>query len=328
MATLHLLEQNAVLRLTRGRVRVEVDGHALTEVPARKLSRVVVHGNIRLTTPALHFFMQQGVPVLYLSRSGQLYGLTCGYEHAAPALLRAQLLATEACRIALARAFIESKLRSSYRVLHAFSRNYPGLAGALAASQTLLERLEPCSEIVRLRGLEGLGARLYYAGMRLPLTPYGFDGRNRRPPRDPLNAALSYGYALLLARVLLNVKAAGLHTEVGYLHAESRRNPALALDLMEEFRIPVVDLSVFRAFMRGTLLPLEHFHDQQGGIYLNEAGKKRLVPILEARFGEVARHPLGFERPYDELISLQVQRLVATLLKGTPYTPFYLLERS
>lgn len=328
MATLHLLEQGAVLRLRQGRVRVEIDGHLFAEVPARKLSRIMVHGNVRLSTPALHFFMRQGVPVLYLSKQGQLYGLVSGGETATPAQLRAQLLAPEPLKVSLARAFIEGKLRSAGQVLHAFNRKHRTLAEPLAAVYNLLERLEQYPEVVRLRGLEGLGARHYYAGLQVPLAAYGFSGRNRRPPRDPINAALSYGYALLLARVLVSVQAAGLHPEVGFLHAESRRNPSLALDVMEEFRIPVVDLTVFRAFLRGTLQPLAHFHDQQGGIYLNDAGKKQFVPLLEARFAERARHPLGFERSYSELITVQVQRLVAALLKGDAYTAFYLGERS
>lgn len=325
MATLHLLEQGAVVRLRQGRVQVEVDGHSLVEVPARKISRVMVHGNVRLSTPALHFFMRQGAPVLYLSQQGQLYGLASGTETAAPAQLRAQLLAPEPLKVQLARSFIEGKLRSAGQVLHALSRRHRSVAEPHAALRGLIERLNGCYEVARLRGLEGLGARTYYAGLQTPLRAYGFDGRNRRPPRDPLNAALSYGYALLLARVLVSVQAAGLHSEVGFLHAESRRNPALALDVMEEFRIPVVDLTVFRAFMRGTLQPLAHFHDQEGGIYLNEAGKKQLVPLLEARFAESAQHPLGFTRPYAELIGTQVQRLVAALVRGQDYTAFYLL---
>ena len=327
MATLHLIEQGAVVRLKQGRVRVEIDGHPLAELPARKLSRVMVHGNIRLSTPALHFFMRQGVPIVYLSTQGQLYGLACGCETAASTSLRAQFSASEVLKAALARAFIKGKLTSAQRVLQALRRNYPGVSEPLASLQTLLKRLDACNEVERLRGLEGLGARHYYAGVRAPLTAYGFTGRNRRPPRDPVNAALSYGYALLLARVLVAVKAAGLHPEVGFLHAESRRNPALALDLMEEFRIPVVDLTVFRAFLRGKLEPLSHFEDQRGGIYLNDQGKKQLVPLLEARFGEVVRHPLGFERTYEDLIATQVQRLSATLVKGQPYSAFHLPER-
>ncbi|BBL83272.1 hypothetical protein TthAA37_21570 (plasmid) [Thermus thermophilus] len=94
-----------------------------------------------------------------------------------------------------------------------------------------LARAEGALGLERLRGAEGEGSRAYFQGLARLLGPYGFGGRTRRPPRDPVNAALSYGYALLLGRVLVAVRLAGLHPEVGFLQAEGRRSPALALYL-------------------------------------------------------------------------------------------------
>lgn len=325
MAVLHLLEQGATVRLQAGRVKVELDGEAISDAPARKITLVQVHGNVRLTTPALSFFLRGGVPVVYCSLDARLHGVAAAHELAPPERLRAQFAAVDTQRqLALARAFVAAKLRSSHSVLSRFAPKHPCARAALAEVERLLERAAQTPELTRLRGFEGLAARHYYQGLQGPLASFGFTGRNRRPPRDPVNAALSYGYALLLPRVLLAVKGAGLHPEVGMLHAETRRNPALALDLMEEFRTAVVDLTVMRAFLRGTLRPLEHFEDQQGGIYLNAAGRKVLVPLIEARLRQEALHPSLPPRPFAQTIERQAQQLASALMQQSRYQPYYL----
>ena len=116
---------------------------------------------------------------------------------------------------------------------------------------------------------------------------------------------------------------AGLHPEVGFLHAEGRRSPALALDLMEEFRVPVVDQVVLSAFRRGLLTP-SHAEVREGGVYLNEEGRRRLIQLFEERLLEGVSHPLGFRKPLGETIEVQAQRLKAALLGRGRYTPFYL----
>ncbi len=217
----------------------------------------------------------------------------------------------------LARAFVVGKLRTAKAVLERH-----GLPGGEALAEALAQAQE-APHLEALRGAEGFGSRAYFMGLTQLLRPWGFQGRNRRPPRDLVNAALSYGYAVLLGRALLAVRLAGLHPEVGFLHAEGRRNPALALDLMEEFRIPVVDQVVLSALRRGRL-GLEHAEMREGGVYLSEAGKRILISLLEERFLQEATHPLGFRKTYGELLEVQAARLKAAILKGEPYTPFFL----
>ena len=209
------------------------------------------------------------------------------------------------------------KLRSALALLE---RHRLPEAGGVAEA---LARAEGALELERLRGAEGEGSRAYFQGLARLLGPYGFGGRTRRPPRDPVNAALSYGYALLLGRVLVAVRLAGLHPEVGFLHAGGRRSPALALDLMEEFRVPVVDQVVLSAFRRGLLTP-SHAEAREGGVYLNEEGRRRLIQLFEERLLEGVSHPLGFRKPLGETIEVQAQRLKAALLGRGEYTPFYL----
>lgn len=312
--TLHLTRQGATLRLRAGRLLLEEEGREVASFPARKVRQVAVWGNVRLSTPALVFLLRQGVPVFFLSLEGFLHGVAGSFPEPHPDHLRAQLAASS---LPLARAFVAGKLRSALALLARF--------GLLEAEEVALAlaQAEAARDLDRLRGAEGRGSRAYFAGLGRLLEPYGFRGRTRRPPTDPVNAALSYGYTLLLGRSLVALRLAGLHPEVGFLHAEGRRAPALALDLMEEFRVPVVDQAVLSAFRRGRLTPA-HAEPREGGVYLNEEGRRVLIALLEERFLEEATHPLGFRKPYGELLEVQAQRLKAALLGRGPYTPFYL----
>ena len=312
--TLHLTRQGATLRLRQGRLLLEEEGREVAGFPARQVRSVALWGNVRLSTPALVFLLRQGVPVFFYSLEGFLHGVAGAYPDPHPDHLRAQFAAEG---LPLARAFVVGKLRSALALLE---RHRLPEAGGVAEA---LARAEGALELERLRGAEGEGSRAYFQGLARLLGPYGFGGRTRRPPRDPVNAALSYGYALLLGRVPVAVRLAGLHPEVGFLHAGGRRSPALALDLMEEFRVPVVDQVVLSAFRRGLLTP-SHAEAREGGVYLNEEGRRRLIQLFEERLLEEVSHPLGFRKPLGETIEVQAQRLKAALLGRGEYTPFYL----
>ncbi len=328
MPVLHLTEQGATLRLRAGRAVAEVDGEVLVDFPARKVRAVIVHGNARLTTPALQFFLRNRAFIAYVSLEGRLYGVAAQREVPPPHRLRAQFTAvTNNVGAQLARAFVEGKVRSAGFVLRRLAKRAQRLCRHADALEALARRARVEASLERLRGVEGIATRTYFEGIASVLGPYGFRGRSRRPPRDPPNAALSYGYALLLARAWLAVMLAGLHPEVGFLHAETRRNPALALDLMEEFRVPVVDVAVINAFREGVLDAARHFEARDGGVYLNEAGRKRLVRVLERRLNQEARHPDGSKRAsYAEMIEYQGVRLAAAVEGRRAYHPFFLEE--
>lgn len=312
--TLHLAQQGTTLRLREGRLVLEEGGLVLADFPARKVRRVAVWGNVRLSTPALVFLLRQGVPILFLSLEGFLHGVAGAFPEPDPTHLRAQFAASP---LPLARAFVTGKLRSARALLKRYGLEE---ADRLAA---VLEDVAEAASKEALLGAEGQATRVYFAGLERLLGAYGLRGRTRRPPQDPVNAALSYGYAVLLARVQLAVRLAGLHPEVGYLHAEGRRSPALALDLMEEFRVPVVDHVMLRAFRQGLLTPA-HGEAREGGVYLNSEGRRVLLGLLEERFLEEATHPLGFRKSYADLIEVQASRLKGAILGRGTYTPFYL----
>lgn len=323
--TLHLLEQVSALRLAGGRLRLEVDGSVIADVPARKVRQVVVHGNVRISTPALRFCLQNGVNVLFTSLEGFLYGWAQGQSSLDPVRLKAQFEAASSPEgLQIARLLVQAKLRSCLVAGRRFAQLGYSVSSHLDEIASSIESAAQATGLDQLRGHEGLGSRAYFACLALALGSYGFSGRHRRPPTDLVNAALSYGYAILLGKVLLALQLAGLHPEIGLLHAQTRRNPALALDLMEEFRVPVVDVVVIQLLRKGALEGLQHSEPRNGGVYLNEPGRKILVRALETRLAESALHPAGFSKPYTDLIETQASLLLAAIVRGKPYTPFSL----
>jgi CRISPR-associated protein Cas1 len=150
------------------------------------------------------------------------------------------------------------------------------------------------------------------------LRPAGvqFDGRTRRPARDPVNAALNYSYALLLGDCIRALRSCGLDPHIGFLHSSSRNKPALALDLLEEFRAPVADSTVIRAFNNGELT-LDDFRAQLGTSALTERGRKALITSYERRvLGEMTHPTFGYKVTWRRAMEIQA-RLILGVLDGS-----------
>lgn len=322
MATLHLTEQGGCLRKLAGRLLVEDrDGLEVGSAPAMKVRAVIVHGNARVTTPALQFLLERNATVAYLSTTGRLYGHSAPPGRGGQVALRAQLTAGPDARLAIARGVLRGKLTNARAIVARGLRSRPQLGPPDAELLELRERLDRPAALDGLRGLEGRAARVYFMVLARLLEPYGFTGRNRRPPLDPANAALSYAYAVLQARMTGAVELVGLHPDVGFLHGESRGQPGLVLDLMEEFRAPVCDAVVLNLCVRHAWPP-DSFESRDGGVYLTDDGRRTLVSALEERFSSVVTHRRGFRAPYFGQMEFQA-RLVAHHLRGLDeYEPF------
>ena len=171
-----------------------------------------------------------------------------------------------------------------------------------------------------LRGWEGQAARLYFSQfqklLRASARGAGFDFtlRNRRPPRDPVNAALSFAYALLVREVTQTLTRVGLDPLLGFLHAPRHGKPALALDLMEEFRPILADSAVLTALNNGALRP-EHFISRGPACNLNKKGRRQLILGWERRLDQLVTHPVfGYRVSYRRVIEVQARLLSRYIL--------------
>jgi CRISPR-associated protein Cas1 len=177
----------------------------------------------------------------------------------------------------------------------------------------------------RLQGQEGAATAAYFGCFRTLLKqPELFNGRTRRPPRDPVNVLLSYGYTILLNQVSSAICTVGLDPYVGYLHSTQYGKPALALDLMEEFRPLIVDSVVLSIFNNGVLGEGD-FAQEFGGWRLSDAGRRAFLTRLEARFDETVIHPtFDYQATYRRCLELQARLLAKTLTGEIESYPAFL----
>lgn len=301
------------------------DGVTLAEVPSARLRQICVYGYGQLTTQAIHACMDRGIDVVFLSTAGRLKG-RLSPNPSTNGLLRsavARALQSEAVRLAIAREVISAKI-SNQRVMvmrntredmrgPGHDRAVNDLAEASAAARA-------CDSRERLLGVEGQAARIYFERFSGLLREdvrilFAFESRNRRPPRDPINALLSLAYSCLCKDVISAVATVGMDPYLGALHEARRGQPALALDLMEEFR-PIIADSVVLTLTNNRMIGDGGFLCGRQSCNLTDRGRRTFFESYEARKMDECTHPVfGYRTSYVRLIEMQA-RILARFLTG------------
>ncbi|MDW8241547.1 MAG: CRISPR-associated endonuclease Cas1, partial [Acidobacteriota bacterium] len=222
--------------------------------------------------------------------------------------------------LALARAFVAAKLRNQRTLLRRNAEPEP--TAALLGLDHAIDAVERAADLSQLLGIEGAGAAHYFGAFRHMLRPkdgpvpaFDISGRHRRPPRDPVNAMLSFAYAILVKECTVACAGIGLDPFWGFYHQPRHGRPALALDLMEEFRPLIADSAVINAVNTGMIAP-GMFVAGAGACQLTAEGRKALIKAIELRLDQLATHPLfGYRCSWRALIRLQAQ-LLARWLRG------------
>ena len=303
------------------RLAIYVNDTLTTHARIREVSQLVVMGNAYVTTPTLHELMQKGIPITWMSYGGWLRGHTIGAGHNNVELRTAQYRASfdpDVC-LALARGWVRAKIRNSRLLLKRNLRDEN--PSALQELKRLADQAALCKDLPSLLGKEGNAARCYFAafaGMFRSAegSDFAFDleGRNRRPPMDPVNAMLSFGYALLTRECLATLSAVGFDAYRGFYHQPRFGRPSLALDMMEPFRPLIVDSAVLRAINNGEV-HIKDFIITPVGTSLTDAGRKKFIAAFERRLADTVRHPLfGYSLEYRRLLELQCRLLARHLL--------------
>ena len=312
-------------------------------VPLIRVSQVVVLGNITLTTPVLTALLEQRVEICFCSRGGRFLGrLTPPLGKNSLARLQQHQAHHDPARaFSLARAFVRAKLSNMRTMLLRANRKREDAAIGEAAERlrALLEevdRMEPDrmapdpsrpqagTAYGKLLGVEGAGTAAYFGVFgRLLKGNWPFPGRQKRPPPDPVNALLSFGYVLLMNQVASAVNIVGLDPYVGFLHSSQYGKPALALDVMEPFRSLVVD-SVVLTVLNNGMLKREDFVEELGSWRLKDGARRTFLEQMEARLDTEIQHPVLEEKvTYRRALELEVRLLAKWLMGDIPhFRPF------
>jgi CRISPR-associated protein Cas1 len=326
--TLYVCQQGALLRRTHGRLIVERQGETLARVRLRDLERVVLCGSVQLSASALAALLDAGIETVVLSPTGRYRGRLTPAEGKNVFLRQTQYLRYEdmAFRLRIAKRIVAGKIRNSRSIVQRHHRNHPD--SALQAAVTELERAQarlPGKQTLdEIMGVEGEAARTYFAAMgRMVRSEFAFTGRSRRPPQDPVNALLSFGYTVLQGELTGAVAAQGLDPHVGCLHSLDYGRPSLALDLLEEFRQPVIDRLALSLINRGALKWGQFEDRKEGGVYLNDEGRPRFLEFYHRTMdAEFEDRPSGNRASYRGLIFRQARRFRITLEEAGDYEPY------
>lgn len=310
--SLYLTEQGATLSRRGERLVVEREGETLADVPASKVLRVFVFGNVSLTTPAIAYLLREGKEVAFLSGRGRYYGRLISSESKNPMLRRAQLRATDDADVCLdlSRSIILGKLKNQRRLLH--RRPGPKASPAAAEITALIAKANAAQSLAALRGMEGLAARVYFGAFGELLDKMTFTGRRRRPPPDPANSLLSLGYTLLTYEAFSAAASVGFDPYIGFFHADTYGRPSLALDIMEELRPAVVDTLVMGAINRAQITPGDFDLGSEDGkpiALLRDDARKRFLALYEARMVTSITH-LGRSMTYRGALHAQARQVV------------------
>ena len=302
--TLYVMTEGAYLHRDGLTLKVEVEKKEKLRVPVHHLESVVVFDNVLVSPSAMGLLAEQGISLTFLGYSGRLVARVDAPVSGNVLLRRKQFRAAddEGVCLTLAKSFAAGKIQNARLALMRAARESEnsGEAGSLRETGESLSahirNLEKAANLDEVRGFEGMAARAYFGSFNLCFRQqretFILDGRNRRPPKDPVNALLSFGYALLLHDCVAALAATGLDPNVGFLHGDRPGKPSLALDLMEEFRTLLADRLVFSLVNRKQV-SADGFATREGGaVEMDDATRKAVVVAWQERKRETVTHPL------------------------------------
>ena len=321
MGTLYVLEPDVYISKDGGRLKVSRRSgrEVLLERPLAHVSEVVVLGNAVVTPAALYACMEQGTGVHYLTKGGTYFAQVAPLENKNVPLRIQQVVAylEPTRKHDLAKTFVLGKVHNAA----VFAKRGGAEVDALMCT---LKEVERCADTEVLRGLEGNAARHYFSLIkaRFPVE-FAPESRSKRPPRDPANSLLSLAYTFLAKECGTAARVAGLDPYVGYLHEAMYGRPALALDLMEEFRAILADSVVLTLFNKG-MMTGEMFEEPKGYPTLTDEGFKQFLRAWEERLAQKVRHPLLKQKFDYRQILLAQARVLGKYLMGelSAYIPF------
>jgi CRISPR-associated protein Cas1 len=293
---------------------VSIKGEVVQKMPGHQLRAIYLYGAVQLTAQAVQTALELDIDVSYFSPAGRFLGLLRGLPTSGVDARMGQyeFFQKPVIRLRLAREIIRAKIHNQ-RVL--LMRNGDAPASVLKRMAELRDGVAEVEDLTVLLGYEGMAAAFYFEHFTSMLKGRGeawkfdFQGRNKRPPRDPVNALLSLAYSMLAKELTGVIHAVGLDPFLGFLHQPRYGRPALALDLMEEFRPLIADSVVISLINRGEL-GVDDFVRSANGTFLKDAGRRAFWEAYFRRMDSEVSHPeFGYKMSYRRMLEVQARQL-------------------
>ncbi|WP_258271151.1 type I-C CRISPR-associated endonuclease Cas1c [Aggregatibacter actinomycetemcomitans] len=328
--TLYITTQGSYLHKERETLVVEQEKKKVAQLPVHSIGHIFCFGNVLVSPFLLGFCGGNNVNLAFFTENGRFLGRLQRRQSGNVLLRRAQYRVSEQNPVPIARNIIAAKIQASKRVLQRQIRNYGENAQLQSAVDSLnvsLRQLAQAENLDEVRGIEGDAAARYFGVFNLLIrenTGFHFGGRNRRPPRDGVNALLSFLYSVLGKDISGALQGVGLDPQVGFLHADRPGRDSLAQDILEEFRAWWVDRMVLSMINRLQIKPADFINEAGGAVTLKSEARKLLFQALQAKKQEKIVHPfLGEEVEIGLLPYIQAMLLSRHLRRDlAEYPPF------
>jgi CRISPR-associated protein Cas1 len=316
----YVTEQGASVGMRDGRMEIKRKQEQLASVRLIDVSQLCLIGNVQVSTQLIRRLFSLEIPICWFSYGGWFSGIAEGLPSKHVELRRRQVALAYQGGLEIAQKFVVGKIRNGRTLLMRNARE-PLVSTVKSLKRLALQATETTS-IGSLLGIEGAAARLYFEAFpkmiqkrgSLPGASFTFEGRNRRPPRDPINCLLSFMYGLLVKDLTALTYAVGFDPYIGFYHRPRFGRPALALDLAEEFRHLIGDSVVLNLVNNGEIRP-QHFLVRAGGVTLTPEGRKSVLAGYERRLEVEIRHPIfGYKVSYRRVMEVQTRILAAAVL--------------
>lgn len=312
MTTVYISQQGCYLSLKQNLLLVSKNNEVISEVQLPLVEQILIFGKSQVTTQLIRACLSYNIPIAYLSRMGYCYGRLIALERGYRQLSRYQQQISFPEKLVVAKQLIKAKLSNSKTILRRQqkSKDSLNLTQNINIINYLIEQVKSAETLDKIFGYEGAGASAYFSGLGECITnpDFIFYARSRRPPLNPVNALLSFGYQVLWNHLLALIELQGLDPYSACLHQGSQGHAALASDLIEEFRSPIIDSLVLYIINRKFVSAKDDFTYKNGGCYLNNDGRKKFLANFLQRMEELINTGKEEKQPRWDLLMRQVKR--------------------
>ncbi len=322
MAVVYVKEQGAIVQKNGGRIQINKGSRRLLELPIHSMDGLALMGNVQLTTQALQELLQHGVDISYYSYAGQYLG-QIGAESSKNIFLRFaqyELYTNTEKRMEFARIIVQNKVEN--QILHIKNHRFStdsDWRDDVKAMEELYRRISLMQTPNELMGMEGKCSNIYFHSFgQMFCCDFAFHGRNRRPPKDPINVIISLGYTFLTKEICTALDAESFETYLGFLHGIRYGRKSLALDVIEEFRQPIIDRMTVKLFNK-RMLGKYDFELEDDRVMLNDDGFKKFCKEYERWMSGDAG---GVNGGFRSVIRRQIRQLKQSIQKHMPYQPY------
>lgn len=321
MSTIYVKEQGAYIHKAGKRIEVTKNGRKLMSFPVANIEGISVIGNVQISTQALVSLMENGVNVSIFSYSGNLVGLAMADSSKNIFLRLSQYDAYQdiAARLRMAKRIVGNKIENQIQLMKKYRYKDYSPKEKLKKIKKLQCSLENCNTLNEVLGIEGMCSNMYFSCFaHMVDCNFEFKGRSRRPPRDPINVILSLGYTFLTREVCVALETESFEVYLGFLHGIRYGRKSLALDIVEEFRQPIVDRFVIRSFNKRILNEFD-FSLEEERVILCEDGFEKFCREFESWISGAGSNS---KQTFRQIIRQQVAELKKALRNKEEYMPY------